>query len=343
MGKLQKAIEKAGSKRRSGKPKDKMTSKNHSSPGAPQESENVKKDLTKSIIEKSPIEEKLIDISSNRLSQEENNNINKLGTNAINKNEIAERLMLLRKKYSKHSFKKRDINKRYLRKKRKEDLFTLFKPNSVISEHFKITRTILMSLLKGKGMRTILVTSSLPLEGKSFVASNLALSIASGLDKYVLLVDADLRKPVQREIFKINSELGLTDYLINEKYQLIDLIQKTPVQKLSLLPAGSGYENSSELLSSELMTLFMQEVKYRYDDRYIIIDAPPAYISEPLALAEKVDYVLLVVRAGKTDTKLVQETAKSIGRHKIIGVVLNHCDIKKTAYYDYDYGYYYEK
>ena len=341
MGKLQKAIEKAGSKRRSGKPKDKMTSKNHSSPGASQESENVKKDLTKSIIEKSPIEEKLIDISNNRLTQVEGNNINDLGTNAINENEIAERLMLLRKKYSKHFFKKREINKSYLRKKRGEDLFTLFRPNSVISEHFKVTRTILMSMLKGKGMKTILVTSSLPLEGKSFVASNLALSIASGLDRYVLLVDADLRKPVQQEIFKINSELGLTDYLVDEKHRLIDLIQKTPVRKLSLLPAGSSYENSSELLSSELMTLFVQEVKYRYDDRYIIIDSPPAYISEPLALAEKVDYVVLVVRAGKTDKKLVQETAKNIGMHKIIGVVLNHCDIKKTAYYSY--GYYYEK
>lgn len=336
MGKLQKALEKAELKRRSRKTKNKMTPINHFSPGASQKSENIKKDLTKSIIEKSPIDEKLIDISSNRLSQKEDSNINKLGAN-----EFAERFMLLRKKYSKHSFKKREINKRYLRNKREEDLFTLFRPNSVISEHFKVTRTILMSMLKG--MKTILVTSSLPLEGKSFVASNLALSIASGLDKYVLLVDADLRKPVQQQIFKINSELGLADYLVNEKHQLIDLIQKTPVQKLSLLPAGSGYENSSELLSSELMTLFVQEVKYRYDDRYIIIDAPPAYISEPLALAEKVDCVLLVVRAGKTDRKLVQETAKNIGMHKIIGVFLNHCDMKKTAYYGYGYGYYYEK
>ena len=77
MGKLQKALEKAELKRRSGKPNDKMTPINHFSPGGSQESENVKKDLTKSIIEKSPIEEKLIDISSNRLSQEEGNNINK--------------------------------------------------------------------------------------------------------------------------------------------------------------------------------------------------------------------------------------------------------------------------
>jgi exopolysaccharide/PEP-CTERM locus tyrosine autokinase len=341
MGKLQKALKKAESKRRSGEPKDKMTPANHFSPGASQKSESLKKDLTKSIIGRSPIAEKLIDIPNDRIKEEiDGNSIINLRKNAIDKNEIAERLTLLRKKYSKHSFKKREFNKRYLQK-REEDLFTLFKPDSVISEHFKVTRTILMSMLKEKGMKTILVTSSLPLEGKSFVASNLALSIASGLDKYVLLVDADLRKPVQQHIFKINSELGLADYLVNEKHQLIDLIQKTPVQKLSLLPAGSGYENSSELLSSELMTLFVQEVKYRYDDRYIIIDSPPAYISEPLALAEKVDYVVLVVKAGKTDKKLVQETVKNIGMHKILGVVLNHCDIKKKAYYGY--GYYCEK
>jgi capsular exopolysaccharide synthesis family protein len=343
MGKLQKALEKAELKRRSRKTKGKMTPRNHFSPQALQESENVKKDLTKYSIEKSPIDEKLIDISNNRLSPKEDNNINKLETNTINISEITEKFILLRKKYSKYSYKKREINKKYLRKRREENLFTLFRPNSVISEHFKVTRTILMSMLRGKGMRTILVTSSLPLEGKSFVASNLALSIASGLDRYVLLVDADLRKPVQQKIFKINSGLGLADYLVNEKHQLIDLIQKTPVEKLSLLPAGSGYENCSELLSSELMTLFVQKVKYRYDDRYIIIDAPPAYMSEPLALAEKVDYVLLVVRAGKTDRKLVQQTAKNIGMHKIIGVFLNYCDIKKTAYYDYRYGYYYEK
>jgi capsular exopolysaccharide synthesis family protein len=342
MGKLQKALEKAELKRRSGKPKDKMTPLNHFSSGAPQGSENAKKDLTKSKIGRSPIAEKRIDIPNDRLKEEvTDTSIINLRKNAINKNEIAERFMLLRKKYSKHAIKKREINKRYLQKKRGKDLFTLFSPNSVISEHFKVTRTILMSMLKGKGMRTILVTSSLPLEGKSFVASNLALSIASGLDKYVLLVDADLRKPVQQEIFKINSGLGLADYLVNEKYQLIDLIQKTPVPKLTLLLAGSDYENSSELLSSELMTLFVQEVKYRYDDRYIIIDAPPAHISESLALAEKVDYVILVVRAGKTDRKLVQETAKNIGMHKIIGVFLNYCDIKKTAYYGY--GYYYQK
>ena len=152
MGKLQKALKKAESNRRSEKPGDKITPANHFSHGAPQKSENVKKDLSKSIIDKSPIAEKFIDISNDRLKEEgeENKSIINLRKNAIDKNEIAERLTLLRKKYSKHSFKKREINKRYLRKKREDDLFTLFSPNSVISEHFKVARTILMSMLKRK-------------------------------------------------------------------------------------------------------------------------------------------------------------------------------------------------
>ena len=83
------------------------------------------------------------------------------------------------------------------------------------------------------------------------------------------------------------------------------------------------------------MTLFVQEVKYRYDDRYIIIDSPPAQISETLALANIVDGVLLVVRAGHTAKKLVKKTVAVLGRDKILGVVLNQCDVTPKEYYKY--------
>ena len=253
----------------------------------------------------------------------------------VGKNECVEELLMLRRENSKHLFKKAKTKKKIFKKKRKENLFTLYKPNSIVSESFKIIRTRLLNMIKEKGIKTILVTSALPEEGKSFVASNLAVSIASGLDQHVLLVGADTKKPSLDEIFNIDSELGLSDYLVNEKHNLSDLIHKTKVPKLSYLSSGSSYERSSELLASEVMKMFVLEMKCRYDDRYIIFDAPPAQMSETLGLADKVDGIILVVRAGKTDKKLIRETAKITGMKKNLGVVLNQFNLKALPYYKY--------
>jgi capsular exopolysaccharide synthesis family protein len=173
------------------------------------------------------------------------------------------------------------------------------------------------------------------LEGKSFVASNLAVSIARDFDKHVLLVDADVKKPTLHEIFKTESKIGLTDYLMNGHHNLVDLIQTGIRSKLSFLSAGSFHDNSSELLASQKMQQLMKEVKDRYDDRYIIFDSPPAQISETLALANFVDGVLLVVKAADTAKKLVKKTVAVLGRDKILGVVLNQCDVTPKEYYKY--------
>ena len=219
--------------------------------------------------------------------------------------------------------------------KRRDDLLTVSQPSSVIAETFKVIRTLLFMKLKEKGMKTVLVTSSLPLEGKSFVAANLAVSVALDFDKHVLLVDADVKRPTLNEIFKTESKLGLTDYLMNGHHDLVDLIQTEILAKLSFIPAGSFHDNSSELLASQKMKQLMKEVKDRYDDRYIIFDSPPAQISETLALANIVDGVLLVVKAGDTAKKLVKKTVAVLGRDKILGVVLNQCDVTPKAYYQY--------
>jgi exopolysaccharide/PEP-CTERM locus tyrosine autokinase len=219
--------------------------------------------------------------------------------------------------------------------KRRDDLLTVSKPRSVIAETFKVIRTLLLMKIKDRGVKSVLVTSSLPLEGKTFVASNLAVSVARDFDKYVLLVDADVKRPTLHEIFKIESKIGLTDYLTNGHYNLVDLIQSEIQTKLSFLPAGSFHDNSSELLASQKMKQLMKEVKDRYDDRYIIFDSPPAQISETLALANFVDGILLVVKAGDTAKKLVKKTVAVLGRDKILGVVLNQCDATPKAYYQY--------
>jgi|GEM_PF-1075222 len=219
--------------------------------------------------------------------------------------------------------------------KRGDDLLTVSQPSSVIAETFKVIRTLLLMKIKESGVKTVLVTSSLPLEGKSFVASNLAVSIARDFDKHVLLVDADVKRPTLHEIFKTESKIGLTDYLMNGHHPLVDLIQSEILTKLSFIPAGSFHDDSSELLASQKMKHLMKEVKDRYDDRYIIFDSPPAQISETLALANFVDGVLLVVKAGDTAKKLVKKTVAVLGRDKILGVVLNQCDVTPNAYYQY--------
>ena len=255
--------------------------------------------------------------------------------NTIDKKAISENLLVLRKQTGRHSFKKLDSNPKRFRKKRKNHLITTVNPESIVTESFRVIRTMLFNSLEGKNIKTILITSSLPLEGKSFIAGNLAVSIARGLDQYVLLVDADLRRPSLSKLFGIDADAGLSDFLTDATYELNALIKKTETPKLSLLPAGSAYEKSSELLSSELMKAFVQEVKYRYDDRYVIFDSPPAHISETLALADVVDGVIFVVNAGKTEKKIIERAVDLVGKQRIIGVILNRAESAMKQYYYY--------
>jgi capsular exopolysaccharide synthesis family protein len=182
-----------------------------------------------------------------------------------------------------------------------------------------------------------LITSSLPYEGKSFIASNIAVSIAQGLDKHVLLVDTDLNQPSLHNIFQIESNKGLSDFLVSDKYQLKDFIKKTEIPKLSILPAGSCFTHAAELFSSDLMTLFIREVKNKYDDRIIIFDSSPLIISDSLAISDKVDGCIIIVKTGKTNRKLVSKTIEMIGKTKVIGIIMNYCEIPSKNYAGY-YG-----
>jgi exopolysaccharide/PEP-CTERM locus tyrosine autokinase len=265
-----------------------------------------------------------------------------LAKNVLDKDIIGEKLMDLRRKCSQNTCKKIHYPNKISKKSRKNELFTFYSPNSDISEHFKIIRTIILNLENKKSLKTILVTSALPKEGKSFITSNLAVSIARGFDKYVLLVDADLKRPSLHEFFEIDADKGLCDFLTDHQLELSSLIKKTKIEKLSLLPSGSCLENSSELLSSEVMSLFIQEIKNRYDDRHIIIDSLPAQFSETLALVEKVDGVIIVVKSGKTNKELVAKTIDTIGKKKVIGVILNYGNLELKKYYK-DYNMYYKK
>ncbi len=211
------------------------------------------------------------------------------------------------------------------------------KPYSFEAEQFRMLKNRILFPEKGEPPRCIMVTSTTPEEGKSFVASNLAVSMAQNIDDYVLLMDCDLRSPSLHTIFGSDNTNGLSDYLSQGK-QLSSLFAKTYLQKLTILPAGPIPPNPSELLSSEMMRRLITEVKVRYHDRYVIIDTPPLYAtSETNAIARQVDGIIIVIRQGKTQKKDVIDIIDHYGKEKILGVVYNHVSQKikfgKTRYY----------
>jgi exopolysaccharide/PEP-CTERM locus tyrosine autokinase len=221
-------------------------------------------------------------------------------------------------------------------------LVTLTNPNSIEAEQFRLLKNNILFPEKGTPPRSIMITSASPGEGKSFVASNLAVSIAQNIDEHVLLMDCDLRSPKIHSIFNLPQGPGLSEYLSQAK-PLSSLLVKTFINKLTILPAGTIPKNPSELLSSEQMRRLIHEVRLRYSDRYIIIDTPPPYItSEANAIVRQVDGVLMVIRHGKTRKKDVEDIINIYGREKIIGVVQNFAEKRAGygyGYYKYGYGY----
>jgi len=216
-------------------------------------------------------------------------------------------------------------------------LVTAVKPHSPASEQFRLLKNNILFPEKGNPPKTIMVTSASPNEGKSFVAANLAVSIAQSIDEYVLLMDCDLRSPTIHTFFGYgDKEPGLSDYLSN-KIPLSSVLKKASVNKLTILTAGQIPSNPSELLSSDQMRRLLHEVKLRYNDRYVIIDTPPPYMtSETNAIARFVDGIILLVRQGKTRTKEVADILDIYGREKVLGVVTNFS--KKTVGYGYGYN-----
>lgn len=213
-------------------------------------------------------------------------------------------------------------------------------PQSVEAELFKILRTNLLFPSKGRPPKSILITSAMPGEGKSFVASNLAISIANGLEEHVLLVDADVRRPSIHRFFGLGRTEGLCDYLQKGKNVSNHFI-KTPIDKLTLLPAGSPPDNPVELLTTQKMKALIHEVSHRYEDRFIVIDsAPSSLASETAAIAKYIDGIIIVVRAGKTPRKAVTEVIEKLGKEKLLGIILNYSDHTVKKYYGYGKSYF---
>jgi exopolysaccharide/PEP-CTERM locus tyrosine autokinase len=221
-------------------------------------------------------------------------------------------------------------------------LATIYDPHSPISEEYRKLKSVLSAYVRGDKFRNvIMVTSSVSGEGKSLTSLNLAITLAQELDHTVLLIDADLRKPSIEEYLGTKHSKGLSDHLTTGT-PLSDLLVKTGIGRLTLLPAGKPLKNPVELFSSQKMKDFISEIKNRYPDRFIIIDTPPVLpFAESRSLSTIVDGVIFVIREGQTTPDNIAEAMKSLDAKKLVGSVFNAATQASLngRYHSYYYGY----
>ena len=212
-------------------------------------------------------------------------------------------------------------------------------PKSIISEDFRTVRTSLDFSLVGKNNNSLVLTSTVPNEGKSFVSANLAIAFAN-TGKKVLLVDADMRLGRQHEIFELSNQAGLSNLLVETAGdRLRKYVQKTDIENLSVVTRGVTPPNPAELIDSKQMEKFIATVKSKYD--YVIIDSAPVYnLADSLIISKKADRTMIVCRANKTNIDHVKDGLKSLQAIdvNVAGVILNQIPLeKRTGYYNQYY------
>lgn len=206
---------------------------------------------------------------------------------------------------------------------------------SVVAEQYRTIRTNIEFSSVQTSLRSILVTSSVPGEGKSFSAANLAAVFAQQQEKKVLLVDADLRKPTINQTFQVDNVTGLTNVLVGNA-SLSETVQKTPIDNLYVLTSGSTPPNPAELLSSKAMGDLISEIYEQFS--LVIFDSPPLLaVADAQILANQTDGSVLVVLSGKTktDTVLKAKDALEQSNAKLLGALLNKKKMKKSEHYSY--------
>jgi exopolysaccharide/PEP-CTERM locus tyrosine autokinase len=186
----------------------------------------------------------------------------------------------------------------------------------------------------------IMVTSSVPGEGKTYTSINLALSIAQERDKTVLLVDCDVTKQGASRALGVENRPGITNILEDDYFKLSDAILRTDIPELTVLPAGRHHDYVTELLASNRMEEMVRELSSRYSDRIIVFDAPPV-LSTPQTpiLAELVGQIVFVVEAGSTPFAVIDDALEHIPEDKAVGMLLNKA-VSVTNHGGYYYGYY---
>ncbi|MGE5578388.1 MAG: CpsD/CapB family tyrosine-protein kinase [Syntrophothermus sp.] len=218
----------------------------------------------------------------------------------------------------------------------KRTLISQLSPGSPVVEAYRVLRTNLQFATMNYSFRTILVTSPGPAEGKSTIIANLA-SVCAADGKRCIIVDSDLRMPVQHEILKCHNKVGLTDVLLG-RVEPEKALQETPVPGLRLLPSGPVPPNQAELLGSSRMTDLTEFLRSAAD--LIFFDTPPVLpVTDASVLAAKVDGVLLVANAGNVSREALILAKKALEKvnARLLGVVLNKAELQGGYAYYHSY------
>jgi protein-tyrosine kinase len=196
------------------------------------------------------------------------------------------------------------------------------------TNHYKILKTQIHQLLKQRGWNTVMITSAHHGEGKTITSINLSFTFAQDHTHTVMLMDCDLKQQQVHKYLGIENDHGIADYLI-DNYPLKDLIIWPGVDKFTFISGGQQIIDSTELLNSPRMASLVQEIKTRYDDRFIIFDTPPLLDgADAMAFLPMVEGVLIVLEAGKTPRKSIERSLDLIPKEKFLGFVLNRYQVK---------------
>jgi protein-tyrosine kinase len=219
-------------------------------------------------------------------------------------------------------------------------------PRSQIADEFRILKRPIIRNVRGtSGVRTakgnlIMVTSAVPREGKTFTAINLAMSMAMEVDTTVLLVDGDVAHPDLPNLLGVPTAPGLLDVLTRDDLDIADVLVRTNIDNLMILPAGSQHRRATELLASEQMASILHELAVRYSDRLIVFDSPPLLATtEARVLATHMGQIVMVVAADSTRQQVVNLALSTIESCEMVMMMLNKAGQTGVgAYYEYYAG-----
>jgi len=208
---------------------------------------------------------------------------------------------------------------------------------SPAGDQYRILREHIKRICTQEGGGSLAVMSPVKGDGKTTVAVNLAAVMALDFDKQVLLIDADLRGPTVHHYFGLNSTPGLAGYLMSEPgTNLMSCIQNTPIRGLKIFPAGNPTNLASEILAKKRAKSLLTEISLKLPGHQIIVDTPPVLSTpDPLVLADQVDNIVMVVRAGTTPRNCLSDAMKLLSSDKVKGLILNGAALDRASKYDY--------
>ena len=222
-----------------------------------------------------------------------------------------------------------------INKERNPGLVVAGSPKSVIAEQFRTVRTNIQFSMVDRELKSLIVTSAESSSGKSTIAANLAATFATN-EKRVLLVDADLRKPMLHQIFRLHNNDGLTSLLMQKKTEINDILYKTHTEGLYLITSGPIPPNPADLLTSKKMRKLLREMEDMFD--LVIFDMPPVLpVTDAQVLGSKVDGALFVVPYASVtkEAALKSKELLELAEVNIIGAVMNRMEKDRSNYYYY--------